>query len=69
VRSTTMAVSDGGMWYEGLWQAGSLAFIPLIYLYNGEAGKSSKFSKWFFYWFYPVHILIIAVIYRNGFFI
>ena len=66
VRSTTMAVSDGGMWYEGLWQAGSLAFIPFIYLYNGESGKSSKFSKWFFYWFYPLHILIIAVIYRNG---
>ena len=68
VRSTAMAVSDGGMWYEGLWQAGSLAFIPFIYLYNGESGKSSKFSKWFFYWFYPLHILIIAVIYRNGLF-
>lgn len=64
-RATTMAVSGGGMWYDGLWQAGSFAFIPFIYLYNGESGKSSKFSKWFFYWFYPVHILIIAVIYRN----
>ena len=64
-RSTSMAVADGGMWYEGLWQAGSLAFIPFIYLYNGEAGKSSKFSKWFFYWFYPLHILVIAVIFRN----
>ena len=68
-RATTMAVSDGGMWYEGLWQAGSFAFIPFIYLYNGESGKNSKFSKWFFYWFYPLHILVIAVIYRNGLFI
>ena len=65
VRATTMAVSDGGMWYDGLWQAGTFAFIPVIYLYNGKSGESSKFSKWFFYWFYPVHILIIAVIYRN----
>ncbi len=69
VRATAMTVSDGGMWYEGLWQAGSFAFIPFIYLYNGESGKSSKFSKWFFYWFYPLHILVIAVIYRNGLFV
>ena len=69
VRSTTMAVSDGKLWFEGLWQAGSLAFIPFIYLYNGESGKNSKFSKWFFYWFYPLHILIIAVVYRNGWFV
>ncbi len=69
IRSTNMAVSGGGMWYEGLWQAGSLAFIPFIYLYNGQPGKSSRFSKWFFYWFYPAHILILAVIYRNGFLI
>ena len=67
-RATTMAVYDGGMWYDGLWQAGSLAFIPFIYLYNGKSGKSNKFSKWFFYAFYPIHILIIAVIYRNGLF-
>lgn len=64
-RATTMAVSDGGMWHEGLWQAGTLGFIPFIYLYNGESGKRSKFSKWFFYIFYPTHILILAVIYRN----
>ena len=69
VRATAMAVSDGGIWYEVLWQTGSFAFIPFIYLYNGKAGKSSGFSKWFFYWFYPIHLLIIAVIYRNGLFI
>ena len=65
VRSTSMSVAVGGMWYEGLWQAGSLGFIPLLYFYNGQGGKTSKFSKWFFYWIYPAHILILAVIFRN----
>ena len=65
LRSVGLTVEDGGLWYDGLWQAGTLAFIPFIYLYNGQAGKSSKFSKWFFYVFYPAHILIIAVLYRN----
>lgn len=65
IRSTNMAVAAGDLWYQGLWQAGTFAFIPFIYLYNGEAGKSSRFSKWFFYVFYPAHILILAVLYRN----
>ena len=65
LRSVGLTVEDGGLWYEGLWQAGTLGFIPFIYLYNGESGKSSKFSKWFFYVFYPAHLLILGVLYRN----
>ena len=63
-RSVSMAVGDGDMWYSGLWQAGTVFALPILSIYNGEAGKSSRFSKWFFYWFYPVHIMIIAVIFR-----
>ena len=65
VRSCSIAVSKGDMWYSGLWQAGTLAALPVIMLYNGENGKSSKFSKWFFYWFYPVHLMILGILFRN----
>lgn len=37
--------------------------IPIIALcYNGTKGKTGKFSKWFFYIFYPAHLLIIDLI-------
>lgn len=35
-----------------------LAFVP-VYLYNGERGRQ---PKWFFYWFYPAHLLLYYVI-------
>ena len=39
-------------------------FVPLILLsfYDGERGKSSKASKWGFYLFYPLHLLILGLI-------
>ena len=37
--------------------------IPIISLcYNGTKGKTNKFSKWFFYTFYPAHLLLIDLI-------
>lgn len=39
------------------------AGIVLLYFYNGKrAEKGQNFSKWFFYWFYPVHLLVLGVI-------
>lgn len=37
--------------------------IPLIALcYNGQRGRGGKFGKWFFYIFYPAHLLVIDII-------
>lgn len=39
------------------------AAAVILYLYNGKQVKCGrKFSKWFFYIFYPAHLLIIGII-------
>lgn len=38
-----------------------LALIP-IWLYKGKQGPYNKFLKNLYYWFYPVHMLILALI-------
>lgn len=39
-------------------------FIPIFLLkfYDGKKRKNSVFSKWFFYAFYPAHLLILGII-------
>jgi len=39
-----------------------ISVIPFLYLYNGKRGPNNKFSKYFFYIFYPAHLWIIASI-------
>ncbi len=34
--------------------------LPLL-LYNGKRGANTNFNKWFFYAFYPLHLLIISI--------
>lgn len=38
---------------------GSLLSIPLLLMYKGERGRP---MKWFFYAFYPVHFIVLAVV-------
>lgn len=35
--------------------------LPLIWLYNGKQGPYNKFIKYFYYLFYPLHILLLAL--------
>lgn len=37
-----------------------LALLPIVF-YKGKQG--TKINKWFFYWFYPVHLFILSIIY------
>ena len=51
-----------------LMACGSMAGIAasgfvILYLYNGQrAARGKKFSHWFFYLFYPVHLWVLGVI-------
>ena len=50
------------LWKIELCQLGLFMF-PFMYLcYNGEKGRDSRFSKWFFYVFYPLHLFILALV-------
>lgn len=42
-------------------------FLPILLLrfYNGEKGKGGKAFSWFFYLFYPLHLMVLALI-RNA---
>ena len=46
-------------WSNMLIQFGLFLFIPILYLYNGKKGNSNRFNKWFFYIFYPLHLIIL----------
>lgn len=44
----------------------TLAFFAIfslifVFLYNGKLGKSNKYLKMFFYFFYPLHLLIFYI--------
>lgn len=45
--------------YPHWYQLGIILSIPLLIMYNGKLGKKSKFMSWFFYAFYPAHLLFI----------
>lgn len=61
-RAIYNCMDSGYLWYYELCQLGLFMF-PFMYLcYNGEKGNGSKFSKWFFYAFYPLHLFILATV-------
>lgn len=50
-----------GNWYINLFQLGIFLAVPLISRYNGVR-RGGKGYKWFFYVFYPAHLVLLAVL-------
>lgn len=55
---------EGLAWYLNMWETGLFLFIPLMLFYNGQGGQKTAFSKWFFYLFYPLHLLMLCLFMR-----
>lgn len=49
---------------ENSWFQFGVILVPLMlyFLYNGQGGSKAKIHKWFFYLFYPLHLLILGVL-------
>ncbi len=65
IKRADMSALGGGIMILTVMSLNEIfAFFGLIALglYSGERGKSSGFMKYFFYWFYPVHILLIFLL-------
>ncbi len=46
--------------------------LPILWQYNGQRGRSPRvnaFLKWFFYLYYPLHLLVIGILFHNGIFV
>lgn len=49
----------------GLIQMTVVLSIPVLMLYNGQRGKNAAVNramKWLFYFYYPLHLLVIGVL-------
>ncbi len=52
-------------WWYGIHNLGLLVVPPLLrFGYSGESGSRHPFHKWFFYAFYPAHLLLLAALQR-----
>ena len=51
------------VWMGWIQSFGIAALIPIA-LYNGKKGNGGKLLQWIFYFYYPVHLLIIYGIWR-----
>lgn len=41
----------------------ALSGIVIVCFYNGRRAERGRwFSKWFFYWFYPAHLLLLGAL-------
>ena len=60
IYSVTLYTSYGWPWSVAVYELGEF-MVPLVFclLYNGKGGSRHPFHKWFFYVFYPLHMLML----------
>lgn len=48
---------------DAWWQLGVL-LVPLVlnFCYNGKSGSKAGVHKWFFYLFYPLHLIVLSLL-------
>lgn len=58
----------GGILYAAAsMTGGALSGLAIVYFYNGKKSETSpKISKWFFYLFYPLHLLLLGILRMAG---
>lgn len=61
IPNTLSAIIAG---FSRMWFQFGVILVPLmlVFLYNGQSGSRAKIHKWFFYLFYPGHLLILALL-------
>jgi len=47
---------------DEIWQVGVFLVPLFLLLYNGEKGSGNPIHKWAFYWFYPLHLVVLGII-------
>ena len=52
----------GSFSLSSYYKFGVLLFPVIMIFYNGENGRKNKFNKWFFYIFYPAHLILLYII-------
>lgn len=50
--------------FRNWYQWGIFMAIPLLLCYNGNRGHQPKWFAKCFYWFYPVHLLVLYAVYQ-----
>lgn len=55
-------LKSGKPWYQEIWMLGCFAVIPFLKCYNGQGGRKTWMNRWFFYIFYPAHLIILKLI-------
>ncbi len=53
-------IQDIGMY--STYRLGVFLTIPFFTLYNRKPGLRNPFTKWVFYWFYPLHLILLFAI-------